>query len=150
MIEARLSEILPWYGNPPDYYHRGVASSLAAIWSRNGHFGSAVAHLPWLADGVQEDESSLIGHINRLATSDPEHFVPLPYPTYEADETVDTRKLYLDMLFLLASSMGQGRQEVGLLVDLPQPMKDLMADARLAVALVNLASRDAKAALVMS
>ena len=150
MIEARLSEILPWYGDPPDSYHRTVASELAVLWLRKAHFGSAVAHLSWLSDGIQNDETALIDHVYRLATSDPEHFLPHDFPIYDTDDTVDTRKLYLDMLSFLAFSMERDHQQVDLLVDLPQPMKGLMADARLAVALVNLASRDVEATLIMS
>ena len=73
-------------------------------WLLDANLGNAVAHLPWVSDGIQDGETSPLFHVRRLSGRDPSRALPSPAPIYGA---IDTQKLYLDLLFYIASDMKQ-------------------------------------------
>ena len=66
MASARLSEIIPWFGNPPDSDHVEAVAALTYIWLRDADLGDTVARLLWLADSVDATELLITRSLRRL------------------------------------------------------------------------------------
>ena len=69
---AHLSEVIPWFTNPPDSIHSDAAETLTGIWLQDSELGGAVARLPWITDGVSDFERSSLDTLAAAAESDPE------------------------------------------------------------------------------
>ena len=55
---AHLSQLIQWFGDPPDGSHALAAEELAGLWFQDAGFGGAVAAMPWVADGISSVEAS--------------------------------------------------------------------------------------------
>ena len=53
----RLSDIIPWFRNPPDNFSLEAARRIKDIWLQDSDLGDTVARFPWLADGVDYTEA---------------------------------------------------------------------------------------------
>ena len=69
---AHLSEVIPWFTNPPDSIHSDAAETLTGIWLQDSELGGAVARLPWVTDGVSDFERSSLDALAAAAGPDPE------------------------------------------------------------------------------
>ena len=141
---AHLSTVVPWFADPPDEIHALAAERLGLAWVLNTPFANAVAHLPWVIDGIQEDERFLSYDVRHLATADP----ALTSPPFDVYGPIDTKKLYLYLLFYIAADMKENPRGPDFLLDLPQTVGDLMADTRTAPRLVTIAYKNVEMALV--
>ena len=72
VASAHLSEVIPWFTNPPDSIHSDAAETLTGIWLQDSELGGAVARLPWITDGVSDFERSSLDALAAAAESDPE------------------------------------------------------------------------------
>ncbi len=70
MASARLSEIIPWFVNPPDSDHVEAVAALTYIWLRDADLGDTVARLPWLADSVDATELLITRSLRSLVSDD--------------------------------------------------------------------------------
>ena len=70
MASARLSEIIPWFENPPDSDHVSAVAALTYIWLRDADLGGTVARLPWLADSVDVMELLITRSLRSLVSDD--------------------------------------------------------------------------------
>ena len=64
---ARLSELVPWLQSPPDETRAKAAGALVAVWLLDAALAENVAALPWVADGVSEDEAGVLSSWAMLA-----------------------------------------------------------------------------------
>ena len=53
---SQLSEITPWFENPPDRFHSTAAGVLTAVWIRDSDLAETLARMPWVANGVTEGD----------------------------------------------------------------------------------------------
>ena len=56
LAAMHLSAIIPWYSNPPADDHSVAADMITRVWLQNASLGDAIATLPWLVDGLSNDE----------------------------------------------------------------------------------------------
>jgi len=82
--------------------------------------------------------------VRYLAAADP----ALIFPPFGYYGDIDTKKLYLYLLFYIAADMKEHPREPEFLLDLPQSVRDLMADRRTAPRLVQIAYKNVEMALV--
>ena len=69
---AHLSEIIPWFSNPPDYIHSRAAETITGVWLRDPEIGSKLARLPWVTDGVSNHELPSVISLAAIAEADPD------------------------------------------------------------------------------
>ena len=55
-----FAAILPWFVAPPDDAHTGAVQLLTDLWQRDPSLADAVARLPWVADGMTDEESDSV------------------------------------------------------------------------------------------
>ena len=67
---AHLSEIIPWFRDPPDDDHSKAAEVLTAIWIRDAELGTTVAKLPWFVNGVDSTDLQISRSLLRLTLHD--------------------------------------------------------------------------------
>ena len=67
---SQLSEIIPWFENPPDTPHSTAASVLTAVWIRDSDLAETLARMPWVANGVNSDESGALRSVGNVARRD--------------------------------------------------------------------------------
>ena len=67
LAAAHLSEIIPWFRNPPDDFSLEAAKIITDIWLRDAGLGDTVA--PWLASGVTDNEVHALWHIHDIAST---------------------------------------------------------------------------------
>jgi len=60
---ARLSEIIPWFENPPDETRARTASVIANLYALDPNLGISAARLPWLGDANQLSSLDALGYI---------------------------------------------------------------------------------------
>ena len=150
---ASLAIVLPWVEDPPDEAHAKGAELLAGAWLKDEHLTSAVAKLPWLEDGVHEDELAPLYRLQRFAGTDiKETLLPHQTPNHfnQGQALTDARQLDVDLLLYTANDFRDDPNAAELLAGLSESVKELMADERSAHGLVQLAARDAGFALRMA
>ncbi len=126
---------------------------LAGAWLKDEHLTSAVAKLPWLEDGVHEDELAPLYRLQRFAGTDiKETLLPHQTPNHfnQGQALTDARQLDVDLLLYTANDFRDDPNAAELLAGLSESVKELMADERSAHGLVQLAARDAGFALRMA
>ena len=69
---AQLSEIIPWFDNPPDTTHFVAADVLTAVWIQDSDLAKTLAQMPWVADGMNDRESIALGGVGSIASKDTE------------------------------------------------------------------------------
>ena len=67
---SHLSEIIPWFKNPPDNSSSEAAQIITDIWLQDADLGETVAKLPWLAGGVSSHNQSTIWLLRAIALLD--------------------------------------------------------------------------------
>lgn len=70
--ERVLTELIPWYANPPNLPHSLARIPIGEIWQRDAQLGRALAQAPWIIDGISgwwEDDA--IYGLGFLADRDP-------------------------------------------------------------------------------
>ena len=67
---SQLSEITPWFENPPDRFHSTAAGVLTAVWIRDSDLAETLARMPWVANGVNSDESGALRSVGNVARRD--------------------------------------------------------------------------------
>ena len=67
---AHLSEIIPWFRNPPDSHHAETANSLVSIWVEDMEVGNTLVRLPWVVDGIVENEWQVILRLDRTVSEE--------------------------------------------------------------------------------
>ncbi|MCY4527414.1 MAG: hypothetical protein OXD46_00055 [Chloroflexi bacterium] len=70
LAEAHLSEIIPWFKNPPDGFHRETASIVTDFWLQDSEFGEMVASLSWMDDSLTSDEWHIVTILRDIASED--------------------------------------------------------------------------------
>ncbi len=65
---AALSQLLPWYSNPP---YPGAVQPILEIWLRDPEFGRDLAQARWITDGINRLEDDAIYGLGRLYDHDP-------------------------------------------------------------------------------
>ena len=147
---ASLAIVLPWVEDPPDETHAKGAELLTGAWLKDESLTSAVAELPWLADGVHDDELAPLYRLQRFAGTDIKEIL-LPYQIpknfNQGQPTTDPRQLDIDLLMYVAHDFRDDPNAAELLLGLSESVRELMADERSAHGLVSLAARDAGFAL---
>ncbi len=68
--ERHLSDIIPWFDDPPDEYHVSAGSEILIIYLQNPEAGDFLARLPWVADGIGEVEVGTIDLLGGLTYID--------------------------------------------------------------------------------
>ena len=70
LVAARLSEIIPWFKNPPDDHYLEAAQIITDIWLQDSDVGDTVAKLQWVGDGVDEEELHALRFLDGIAQTD--------------------------------------------------------------------------------
>ena len=69
---ARLSEIIPWFENPPEAAYVDIAEVLIDLWLHDADLGNAVARISWVTDQVNEEEAGVLRTLRNIADTSPE------------------------------------------------------------------------------
>ena len=67
-----LSHAISWFSNPPDTVHSDAAEAITAIWLMDASLGDEVARMPWVIDGVNDEESRVFVHLSKVGVEEPE------------------------------------------------------------------------------
>ena len=103
-----MSEIVPWFANPPDATHVMAADVIARIWLRDTETGDATARLTWVADGMLPEELSPLRAIFLISGYYTELGKQLVETTWVADGVTDDE---VGLLTVVASYVARGDTE---------------------------------------
>ena len=70
VAEDQLGALLTWFANPPNLAHSLAASHIVRIWLVDEWSAKAVVSLPWVIDGITEDEGQVLVAIAKAAGND--------------------------------------------------------------------------------
>ena len=102
--EGHLSDIIPWFDDPPDEYHVWARRSILDIYLLDLNAGDTLASLPWVTDGIVELEEGGLSSLRRLADTDlalAQRVAALPW---FADDITDSERGAVDSLAGLADT----------------------------------------------
>ena len=137
---AHLSEIIPWFSNPPDDHHAVTAQRLTNIWIKDKDIGDEVARRPWLADGMNYDEVDTLWALSEIIAKDFElarKAVNLPWLSDDVDD--DERSILWKLSFIASKDLELAR----LTISLPWLNDEIQNNEYLAISSLNsLASKD--------
>ena len=68
----RLGGMLSWFESPPDQSHATASLLITDIWLRDAYVGDAVAQMPWVIDGIAQEEIAALRVIDEFSLTDPE------------------------------------------------------------------------------
>ena len=63
---------MPWFESPPDQPHATASMLITDIWLRDAYVGDAVAQMPWIIDGIAQEEIAALRVIDNFSFTDPE------------------------------------------------------------------------------
>ena len=87
---AHLSEIIPWFDNPPDTLHVEARQIISNAWLRDIVVGETVARLPWITDGIVDREVLVLGIMSGVETTSREMTaLMLAFPWFVDDVTME-------------------------------------------------------------
>ena len=72
VIELHPSQILPWALNPPDELHERAANQLVQMWRHDPVVTAELARMPWIADGIEEDDLRPLRYLWDIRNTYPE------------------------------------------------------------------------------
>ena len=58
----RLGEIVPWFSDPPNDFHKSVANYLTDLWLIDRSLAETVSRLEWVVDGIVWTEERVLQH----------------------------------------------------------------------------------------
>ena len=122
----RLSQIIPWFADPPDEWHIEAATALVKTWARSSDLGEAVARVPWVNDGIRVDEIRLIRYVRDRAHDDPT--AEVVQGRYWFHVSGGEREVHLEMLVLVAHGARRNPDLTPVLYDLPQIAGSVLDD----------------------
>ena len=73
LAEAQLSQIIPWFADPPDDLHKDVAEQIIDLWVNDPDLGERVARLPWVLDGLTQAEELQGQLLGDLVPEEPDY-----------------------------------------------------------------------------
>ena len=148
MAFDRLSQLVPWFADPPDEWHAEAVAALVKTWARDSNLGDAVALLPWVNDGISVDEIRMVWYVRDRAHADPHaRIVQGRYWLNAGASGVDPRELHLEMLVLVAGAIDDNPALKPILQELPQAAGNVLGDGRMGQNWVHIADRSVEAAL---
>ena len=136
---AHLSAIIPWITDPPDDHHAAAARAIIDTWLRDADFGEAVARIPWVLDGIQQDETSLLAYAREVAGADPKSSPGSPWHVGSEVQASSARVIYIDMLVLIAAEMKHSPDLAQALLDFQEIAVPLFEDHKVAEHLATIA-----------
>ena len=143
-----LSQIIPWFADPPDEWHTKAVTALVKTGARDRRLGEAVARLPWVNDGIRVDEIRMIWYVRDRAYADPTYrVVQNRYWLQAGPSQVDLRELHLEMLVLIAGAAKRNPALAQSLQELPQIAGSVLGDGGMGQDWVRIADRSVEAAL---
>ena len=151
LAAARLSEIVPWFENPPGSDYRDAAEVLVDLWLRDADLGGAVAGLPWVGDRVVGEEIEVLLSLRGIADTDLTLAKQIVGYRWLSDHvTRDEREVIYELENVAANDIGLAM----IAVELPWLADDVTGQEREAIdALSNISTQDvglAKAAASLS
>ncbi len=136
---------LPWFGNPPGKIHPQSANLLIALWMRDADLGKTVARIPWLKEGVTNDEHVALLQLDALAREDVEaarltaSALGLPWLADSAWLTGQSPELHIKRIAFdaLRTTSWTDQQSTALLLSLPWVSEaDISGDQMSAITVV--------------
>ncbi len=112
---AHLSEIIPWFGNPPDNHHDITAQRLINIWIKDTDLGDEVARRPWVVDGMNYYEVDALWALSEVISNDFElakTAITLPWLSDDVDN--DERSILWTMNFIASKDLELARMTIRL------------------------------------
>ena len=112
---AHLSEIIPWFGNPPDNHHDITAQRLINIWIKDTDLGDEVARRPWVVDGMNYYEVDALWALSEVISKDFElakTAITLPWLSDDVDN--DERSILWTMNFIASKDLELARMTIRL------------------------------------
>ena len=64
--------MLPWFESPPDQFHATASELIVGMWLRDAYTGDSVASMPWIIDGIAQQEVDALRVIDDLLFFDHE------------------------------------------------------------------------------
>ena len=144
----RLSQLVPWFADPPDEWHAEAVTALVKTWVKDRHLGDAVALVPWGNDGIRVDEIRMLWYARDRVYADPHaRVVQGRYWLTANPNQIDLREAHLEVLVLIAGAADDNPALVPVLQDLPRIAGSVLGDGRMAQNWVHIADRSMEAAL---
>ena len=72
MAQDHLGAMLSWFESPPDQLHATASRLITDIWLRDAYTGDAIAQMPWIIDGITQEEVDALWVINHFFFIDTE------------------------------------------------------------------------------
>ena len=127
---AHLSTILPWIIDPPDEHHAAGARALVDAWLTDAAFAEAVARVPWVADGILQDETWLLDYSSEVAGTNPKSTPGFPWYVISDVPASRARVVNIDMLVLIAAEAKRSPELAQTLLDFHEIASDVFEDHR--------------------
>ncbi len=144
----QLSQIVPWFADPPDNWHAEAVTALTKTWARDPGLGDAVARVPWVNDGIRVDEIRTMWYVRDRALHNPAlGYAPARYWLDAGPSRTDVRMAHLEMLVLIADAVDHNPALAQALKDLPEITGNVMSDPEMSFHLVQVADRSVESAL---
>ncbi len=86
MAGRQLSELVPWFDDPPDDNHSAAAEEIVSIWLGDVDLARKVVGLGWVEDSIGESEVDFLGWLSRLAYRDIDLSHQVMDPPWLADD----------------------------------------------------------------
>ncbi len=100
---SRLSEIVPWFENPPADSHGFVAELLIDLWLTSADLGNEVAGFPWVTDDVTGGERNFVAALGRIAHADLELAKTVADRPCVSDDVKNKERVTIQVLDRIAS-----------------------------------------------